>query len=248
MNYLQPRKKKDLLLLPLVLTISIVGLLILAYLFIPPFKNLMQGIASPFFSVRERLIGSVGSEAYQKLQEENTLLRLQLLSLPLLEEENTQLKELFGRVGEDAGVLAVILKRPSETPYDTFIIDVGSEENISVGARVRVQGETVLGEVVEVYRSTSKVSLFSTPGRSVDVLIGPEGIAATAEGQGEGNFKVTLPRGVEIEEGNEVVLPNISPKVFGVVGKITGSDADPFQTILFKNPVNLQELNWVEVL
>jgi len=64
---------------------------------------------------------------------------------------------------------------------------------------------------------------------------------------GGGNFEVKLPRGVDIREGDVISFPAINTQIVGVVEKIKVKAADPFQTILFKSPVNIYELRFVEI-
>jgi len=80
------------------------------------------------------------------------------------------------------------------------------------------------------------------------VSIGPENIAAEAIGRGGGNFIVKLPRGVGVEKGDIITMPDISARIFAVVEEIESNPSDPFVTILFKNPVNFNEIKWVQVI
>ncbi|MBI1999325.1 MAG: rod shape-determining protein MreC [Parcubacteria group bacterium] len=193
----------------------------------------------------------------EELAEENALLREELnratteaLLAKRRAEENESLKEIFGRSGNRSGalLLAAVLARPNRSPYDTFLIDVGSESGVKVGDRVFVLGDIVIGTIDVVSGSASRVKLFSSPGAVIDVLFGSERISVPARGIGGGNFEARLPRGVDIREGDIVAFPAISTDIAGVVQKVLGDPADSFQTILFKSPVNVYETEWVEVL
>jgi len=210
-----------------------------------------------------RLQGAVGNfgsgiitafKSRQALEKQNVTLRqsleearLSLLERDRLKEENTQLKEKFGRSLDAPGILAAVLSWPDRSPYDTFIIDTGESVGVRKDSLVYVSDDIALGRVREVYASTALVSLFSTPGEQTPVLIGTPGVAVTALGRGSGNFSVKLPRGVDIKENDPVVIPGINPKLFGVVEHIDENPADTFKTILFKNPVNLSEIQYVYV-
>lgn len=69
-----------------------------------------------------------------------------------------------------------------------------------------------------------------------------------AIGIGGGNFRLEVPREMDVKEGESITIPSISPNIFGIVEKIEYKEADSFQTILFKSPVNTGELKWVEVV
>jgi len=89
------------------------------------------------------------------------------------------------------------------------------------------------------------VKLLSAPGNKYDVEIGSESIPAIAEGLGSGNFKIELPRGVDIKVGDEVISPALSIKLLGIVEYIDATPQNSIQKILFKSPVNINQIKWV---
>lgn len=196
-----------------------------------------------FFRSKQALINE-----NKVLKEELVLLRDASFVTQVLREENRQLKEKLGRRTLESRILAAVLVRPNKTLYDTFIIDIGRTDAISVGDAVIAGEDHILGRIESVQRKTAIVKLFSTPGERIDVIIGPENIAAVAEGRGSGNFIVTLPRGIPVEEGSAIIMPDITPRLFGVVGAVIVRPVDSFQTILFKSPVNIAELRFIEVI
>jgi cell shape-determining protein MreC len=222
--------------------------------FFPKFFTL---IAYPLWKGEEAAM--VGGErifmSKKDLAEENRQLRAKLMELEektvyavQIERENTELKEILHRTSAKNALLAVILEKPPRTPYDTLIIDVGEKENITVGSKVTIGGNILIGQVAEVNGPTSKVRLYSTAGEKVDVRIGPSHIDTVATGRGHGDYEATLPREVKIAVGDHVVAPAITPLVFGNVVSIISDPASPFEKILFQVPFNLAELNFVEVL
>ena len=185
----------------------------------------------------------------EKLQAEVTLLRVQFLSRKLLEQENVELKEILGRqLEETTSLLGVVLIKPSRSLYDTLIIDIGLRDGISKGDIVMAYGDVAIGRIDEVYNDSSRVKLFSSPGEEIDVLVGVSNIAATAEGVGNGNFLLKLPQGVDVAEGDIVSFPSLSPRLAGVVELIQVEPSGSFQQILFKSPINMHELKWIEVI
>jgi cell shape-determining protein MreC len=166
-----------------------------------------------------------------------------------LKNENDDLKNILNRNKTDQKLLlATVLIKPFFSPYDTLIIDVGSSSGVVINDKVLVDNNTFIGYVSEVYDDTSKVVLYSSPGEKVNVLIGNNNVEKEAIGLGGGDFKIEIPRGIDVKEGDSIVIPSISTNVFGVVEKIEFKESDSFQTILFKNPVNISELKWVQVL
>jgi hypothetical protein len=53
---------------------------------------------------------------------------------------------------------------------------------------------------------------------------------------------------VEVKESDVIVVPSITTNIFGIVEKVSFEEKDSFQTVLFKSPVNIAELNFVEVI
>lgn len=198
---------------------------------------------SAFLDSKETLEGR-NDELEKEVQE----LRLKLLSKDLLLKENKELKAILGRVSDQRAILATVLSRPNNSPYDTLIIDIGKDKGIEKGDKVLVAGEIVVGTVGEVYARSSKVELYSSPGLTRDVVLGGSGIPATAKGKGVGNFEIILPRDVSVVLGDVVTIPDIDLTVLGSVLYIGKDPNSPFQTILVKSPVNFSELKWVEVV
>ena len=199
-------------------------------------------IVSSFLKSKKTLI-----EENRFLVSRIEILETQLLSKNMMLEENNDLKELLGRSISPKGLLATVISKPNRSPYDTLLLDVGVEHGVALGDQVFAHEEVAIGRIGEVYSGISRVKLFSSPGEEIEVTIGSEHVGAVAHGRGGGNFEVTLPRGVDIKEGDVISFPSISTEVLGVVEKIQVTPADSFQTILFKNPVNMHELRFVLV-
>lgn len=183
-----------------------------------------------------------------ELEQEIQELRLKLLSKDLLLQENKELKAVLGRVTERDVILAAVLSKPNNSPYDTLIIDIGKDKGIEEGDKVLFGGEIVIGTIKEVYAYSSKVELFSSPGLTHNVTLRDGTIPATAYGKGVGNFEITLPRDIEIALGDVITIPDTEVVVLGSILSIEKDPNSPFQTILVKSPINFSELRWVEVV
>ncbi len=126
-----------------------------------------------------------------------------------------------------------------------MVVDVGSSNGVTVGEKVFVDTSLPIGSVSEIYSDSSRVTLYSSSGQKVNVLLGSKNIKAEALGQGGGNFIIKIPRGVAVSEGDRIIAPSISVAVFGTVSHIDLAPNDSFQTIYFNSPVNLNELRFV---
>ena len=184
----------------------------------------------------------------QALKAERTRLEAALADHDFLQQEYRALVTSFGHVPEDpALVLAAVLAKPPVIPYDTLIVDVGRREGIAIGDQVR-EGSVVVGDVIEVEQSTSKIALFSAPGRLSSVALGDGAIPVSAHGEGGGVFRFSLPRDVPLKEGDPVFFPGTQPIFFGTVGSIESRPAGPFKIGLFRGPVNTAQLQWVTII
>jgi rod shape-determining protein MreC len=241
-----------------VLIISII--LVLFGLFSP---NLIPGklneIGKPLWKFRELLVQKLTDtkdflntkksliENNNKLKEENINLKQKLVTFNLLEKENEELKNILGRESGDNRTIARVLSKARQSPYGTIVIDIGNEK-VFIGQEVFYEDSIIIGLIDEVYDNTAKVKLLSAPGNKYEVEIGEESIPGHAEGLGNGNFEIKLPRGVDVSKGDEIVSPNLSIKLLGIVEHIDLRPENSLQTILFKTPVNINQIKWVEII
>jgi len=222
-------------------------------------RQILFYIAEPIWKIQSRISNSSFGEYFRTKQniinekialEQKLFLAGDLMAQnSVLQKENDTLKDLFDRKETKLKtILASILVKPPQTPYDTLTVDVGEDQQIKIGDKVIALANVFIGEVTEVYSHSSKVTLYSTPGQKLSVVLGDSSISAEAEGIGGGNFNIFLPKEVEVKENDVIVIPAITSNVFGIVEKVTFKDKDSFQTVLFKSPVNIAELTFVEIV
>lgn len=215
-----------------------------------PFLYINKGFTGLFGSVVDNLrtksaIIEENNNLIKKLGSYNSLVFIN----QVLEKENEDLKSLLGKKSMKVNtVVASVLSKPPHSMYDSLIIDAGQTDGVVIGDKVLVDGTVFVGEISEVYGNESKVKMYSSPQEKFFVIIGKSGIQAEAEGLGSGNFRVILPKEIGVEVGDSVSIPSITPNVFGLIEKIDSKGNDSFQTLLFKTPINLFELKWVEVV
>jgi cell shape-determining protein MreC len=178
-----------------------------------------------------------------QLHDKLTAITLESYTRNLLQEENEELKRMLGRPREDDLLLAVVLARPDRSPYDTFVVDVGTDAGIVPGMKVLADGDLMLGEVAAVHAKTSLVRLYSSSGTEFPVFIGSSTpLEAVARGVGGGNFRVSLPRGTPVREGDVITSPALGPSFAGVVDHIDAPESVTFATVYFKLPINWNSL------
>lgn len=226
-------------------------------------SNAGHTIGAPLWHVRNDVIGAaygafLSLESKQSLitenvalREEASALRRQAFQTKLLERENVELKAMLGRkdIGKGHDLLAVVLRGGDTTPYDLFVIDVGTDDGVATGDLVTVDGDVAVGFVQEAFTSTANVLLFSSPNEKMSVMIGTasSSVPALAQGQGGGMFHAVLPRDVPVVEGDPVFLSTLETTLFAHVERVEIDPADSFAHVFFKNPVNFNTLRFVTV-
>lgn len=224
-----------------------------AYIFGEPLWHMRAAAISSFSHTIETL------QRRRDLSLENALLReqirereIRLLSFAALEAHHEELSFALGRLGTttlETGTLktAAVLARPPLSPYDTFIIDIGERGGVSAGSFVSGFGSVALGRVALVHGNTSAAVLFSAPGEETAVLVGEERVPLIARGMGGGAFEVRAPRDIPVREKSTVLLPGFETFIIGIVERVIEEPTDPFKRVLFRSPVNIFEIGFVEI-
>lgn len=165
------------------------------------------------------------------------------------EKENEELRTSLFRANakKKEYIIAAILKRPPEIPYDTAILDAGADNGVVVGMTVTAYGETLIGHIAEVFKNSSKVKLISFPQEETSVILGGSNTAISAKGKGGENLEISLPREITVNNGELITTPGINGLVVGVVEKIESDPSNPFQKIIFRLPTNIRQLKNVMI-
>lgn len=213
-----------------------------------PFASAGKGIGSGLQTVGAYF----GSKAHmqkrnQELEREVSELKTRLLDRDILAAENIALQEVLNRKVSSSLTLARVLIKPNRSLYDTVVIDAGKNAGIQEGAAVFAYGNVPIGVVASVDPKTSLVRLYSSPGETIVGRIETLNIDITLTGRGGGNFEAELPREVTITEGQNVLLPAASPLIIARFGKEISDPRDPSQKFILTSPVNMSELNTVQI-
>jgi len=253
-SFARKNKKKNFFWLVLVILVlffysQILGLLgsifrILIYPIWITENTLKEKTINPFdFLASKKNLLIINKQLQENIEED----KLMLADRNLLLKENIELKELMGRLKENNMVLASVITKPNASVYDSLIVDAGKNLGIKKGDKVFVSGDILMGEIVKVNRKTSKVELYSSFGEKISVSVGLSNIDAIAIGRGGGNFEIKLPRGVDVKIGDPVFMKGINAVVLGSIEKIIFVLALLDFPLLFKSPINLFELQWVQI-
>ncbi|MEK7614052.1 MAG: rod shape-determining protein MreC [Patescibacteria group bacterium] len=228
---------------------------------LPAVFDKTQNLAASVFgagTVAEESVkkGALAAFSFKKsLVSENEILKAKIneyeakiLERDALSAENSELKALLGRGDKEKIILANILAKPNQSPYDTLVLDIGSDNGISAGNLVLAYGSVVIGEIRETTANVSKAVLFSSYGEEHRGILSGKNIPVKLLGRGGGNFMAEFPRGVLIEKEDIVISLGISPHVFGSVESVFSDPRDPYQSVLVRSPVNIYELRFVGIL
>lgn len=184
-----------------------------------------------------------------ELRENVLRMQAQVLDRNLLEEKVQMLEEVLGRKGIDNRVISTVLAGPGQSPYDTLIIDAGEDVGVRRGNLVVYAGAGVIGSVAEVYPSSAKITLFSSPQEEeLGVLVGESHVPVKALGRGMGNFETRVPKGSTVSVGSDVVLSEDPSLILGIVGSVEEKESTPFIKVLFRTPFNITEIRQVEII
>jgi cell shape-determining protein MreC len=211
-------------------------------------SSLVWKLLTPAVQFRNTLSGSEVSNLQAQLASTTAA----LADRDALYSQNIELKKILGRPQTSTQVLAAVLLRPPGLPYDTLMIDTGADSNVVVGDLVFAAGTVAIGEVLDVYAHTSRVSLFSAPGRTYEAEVTPKAtqgsvLPVSLQGQGAGSFAGQVPAGSVAAVGDTILIPSLNNEVLGSIARIDAPSGSSFETLYVQLPINIFSLQYVQV-
>jgi cell shape-determining protein MreC len=145
-------------------------LLLVLVRFVAP--NFFLHLSTPFSTASSATNGKVrafvaGFRNTSALAERNTQLVYENQALAFENQTLIARIEDMGKFADPAlpeGVMAGVLARPPESPYDTLVLSSGLDDGIALGMRVFGPGGVPIGTISQVTADFSRVTLFSSPG------------------------------------------------------------------------------------
>lgn len=181
------------------------------------------------------------------LKDKNEKLENELILLDYIKMENEELKTMFSRSDKKSYILGYIISRPPKSPYDMIVADAGSNDGVALGMKVVAHSDALIGYVAEVFPDTSKIKLLSFTGEEVSLIMENAKISAIGFGLGGGNIEIKIPSSVIVNIGDKILTDGSSHYLLGVVDKIETDLTNPFQKIIFRMPINLNELQMIGI-
>lgn len=233
--------------------VAIIVVLLILFFFGSTIKGMIHVVATPVNATKNVLLSPFKSsieyfktkdsliEENEELKNENRRLSIENLTVESLKKENSSLKDIVNyKDRSDDFIVAKVINQPPFSPYDTFVIDIDSDD-IEVGQEVYSLG-VLIGEVEEVYSGSAVIRLNSSPNKNIFVDLAGQQFEAV--GIGGGGFSVSIPKDIEISDG-ETIFFNSTP--LGKVDDIEDSHSGAFKKIYFRYPFNVNDVKFVQI-
>jgi cell shape-determining protein MreC len=161
-----------------------------------------------------------------------------VLDLEIAKSENSELARRL-ELREPNYLSAAILLSPPRTPYDVLIIDRGEYDGVVPEQKVLLGNRVALGAIESVRPNQSTVKLFSTPGKKTEAIVERTGEIVELEGQGGGNFKLEVPLGFDIKDGDLILLQGLPRRLLASVAQVKSDETSSFLTVFLQLPARL---------
>ena len=143
------------------------------------------------------------------------------------------------------GILAGVVARPPESPYDTLVLATGSGSGVAVRQEAFGAGGVPIGVVSSVTADFSRITLFSSPGTNTTGWIGHSNIPVTLFGAGAGAMTATIARSAGIVVGDIVYLPGPGLLPIGAVTRVDSNPSSPSVILQIQPAINPFSVSWV---
>lgn len=170
-----------------------------------------------------------------------------------LESENEGLKKFLNtndgvNMKRPKGSLFSVAQRPPFSPYDSIVVNGGSDNGIQVDDLAFASADVLIGYVTAVSTHTSVVTLYSSSGQRQEVYVGTSSNSLASEGKGGGNFYIKVPSETKISVGDPVIWPSMQNLILGTVNKVDAVPGDAFAYVLFKSLIPIYSIRYVEIV
>ncbi|HEX2792661.1 MAG TPA: rod shape-determining protein MreC [Candidatus Paceibacterota bacterium] len=221
------------------------------------FPGALTALVSPVWGAGTALTAATGGAAAY-LADRPTLIgerdRLLLENEALVQNNRmlaakaADLERLLGdRSDAGPGILAGVLARPPVAPYDVLVVDQGSEDGVTAGSLVSGPGGVPVGTVEEALPGSSRVLLYSAPGRQTEGWAGTVRTPVRLEGIGGGIYRASIAQDAAVIVGDTVYVPGPGSIPIGSVTSVTYDPSSPRSVIEVRPYVNIFTLPWVTI-
>ncbi len=145
------------------------------------------------------------------------------------------------------GLLAGVIARPPESPYDVLVIAAGEEDGVIVGMEAFGERNTPIGIVTSVLKNVSYVTLFSTSGVATEGWVGNTNTPITITGVGGGVMEASTVRDANVSVGDAVFVPGPGMLPVGSVVRLDSDPLSPQVKLRIRPAANFYGLSWIVV-
>jgi cell shape-determining protein MreC len=175
----------------------------------------------------------------EKLQNANNALTAANESL------RQKVESITGLTAGAGDIIAGIIARPPQSPYDTLVLGAGSVDGVALGQEAFGEESVPLGVVTSVLEHFSRVTLFSASGISLNGWVGSSHLPILIKGSGGGALSASVPRSAAITIGDAVSLSGPGSVVLGSVMRVDSDPTSPSVTLRISPAINLFSVTWV---
>lgn len=249
-NYPLKSNKKEKSYKLFIIIIIFAFLSVFSYFFSSFSRRVFYFISRPVLITKEKILkssGAVGSyfifknaliNKNKELEEEVGRLKLKEISYDTLLKENDELRSELGRENVGSKKVANILSKPPVSPYDSMVLDLGSNNGVSLGQKVYISENIIVGVIINVTSKTSLVELFSSGNRKQEATLLRTGSTFVLEGNGGGNLRLEVPKDTDLIWGDVFTYPG-TPFSLGSVYYVDSNSQSSFKTAYIKTPGNI---------
>ena len=188
---------------------------------------------------------------YKNLKKDYESLKATKLNADFLKSENEALKSKIDDVSTQSSELLAKVIIDKKSPFlRSVIVNRGSKDNVILGMAV-LDGKFLVGKVVEVNYSTSRVLLLSDLNSKIPVSIEPNGVQSILSGSGSSFGEIQyIKEDYELENDSEIFTSG-SGGIFrsGIpIGKTIADEDIGFDTIKVKFHSDFSQLRLVKIV
>ncbi len=161
-----------------------------------PVDNAMMAVGTPVINVVKRIGEGIGGLVHvfrlPTLLKENTQLRSENEQLHRQMEEQLHLQNEITDLQKQLGLTAsrgfrilnaTVTSRPYDLWLETAMVNVGSRDGVAIGDLV-VNNDGVVGKIVDVRRTSSRIQLISSPEFRLGAIAGAQDVAKESRAEG----------------------------------------------------------------
>ena len=205
-----------------------------------------------FNSINEAVFSQYQIEdEVSRLRNENLILRGLSQQMSALQAENGRLRALLNSTAllRSRVQIAQVLSFSPDPLNKSIIINKGLQSNVHIGQAV-IDADGLMGQITEVYRTTSRVLLLIDSSHAVPVLVNRNGVRAIASGVG---FSDRLhirhvAASTDIRVGDELVSSGLGKRFpsgypVALVTKVNRDEGMEFAEIIARPTASFDRIN-----